>query len=272
MLDSAVATDRSTVSQVLFEEYLVQSHISYEPIETSPTEKRPDYRLWPRTTPTIAEVKEFQRKQQDDDPNLNGAQSKTSAAYNDLPSIRKKLRDAREQFSNFKDQPCVLVLYNPGYPRIDIAEPFTIFGAMYGDPGIKYRVSRTLQRAIPPITNAFLGNRVLLPNMNTTISAILVLEEFEQGHRRWRVEEQRQWKRMLPEDCKLTIAPNNPDVGTLLRIVRYDNQYASNPLPTDAFRGPADETWEKAAVSDRFHCVFTGSYADRLWARRMRKA
>ncbi len=256
------------ISNHLFEEYLRLEGLpwEYEP-EAAGKSKRPDYRVAVGTEEMRLEVKEFELEY---DLHVGEGFDKSSGVYDPLPRIREKINQASRQFREYKDSCCVLVLYNPGFPRVDIYEPLTLFGAMLGDPGIRYEVNTTTGRVTPPIRQAFLGGGKMRTNANTTLSAILVLEEFLHGGKRSRIEEQRRWSEESPEKRTIEIARHDPEAGSVIRIVQYDNPHAKKPLLPILFRGPGDEIWRLDRSRPRPIRVFAGPLADRLWSRRLR--
>ncbi len=248
-----------TVSEALFEHYLTDQNLAfaYEPT-LDERRKHPDYRVTVDGQELLLEVKEFAREPYTPGP-------KSGGACRPLPGIREKINQAAKQFTEFKDRPCSLVLYNPGHPRIEIHEPHTIFEAMLGDSGIAFHVEAGRLRGPQEVLE---GNAKMLRNQNTTISAILVLQEYLRGQPRGRIDEQQAWK----ENPTLTVAPTDLASRTLLRVIRHDNPFARKPLPPSLFHGPADETWEATALDEtpqgtemRFARTFAGPLADHLW-------
>jgi hypothetical protein len=258
------------ISNLLFEEYLRSEGLSweYEP-EAAGKSKRPDYRISAGAGELRLELKEFELEYE---LHLGAAFEKSGGAYDPLPRIREKINQARRQFREYKNSCCALVLYNPGFPRVDIDEPLTVFGAMLGDPGIRYTVDKIQGRVVSPIQQAFLGGGRMRVDANTTISAILVLEEFLYASKRWRIEEQQRWATAGAEERTIEIAPYDPGAGSIIRVVRYESPHAKRPFPPTTFCGPADEIWRVDESGTRPVRVFAGPSADQLWSRRIRSS
>ncbi len=249
-----------TVSEALFERYLAEQGLpfDYEPDVDGRT-KHPDYRIAFQGQDFFLEVKEFEPEPYDPGP-------KSGGAYLPLPGIREKIDQARKKFKEFKEWPCSLVLYNPGHPWIDIHEPHTIFEAMLGNSGICWGIDAKTGRPLAPPRNILEGDAKMFLDQNTTISAIIVLEEYLRGHRRGRIDEQKNWTPTLDA------ASTDHASRTLLRVVRHDNLYARRRLPPSLFHGAADETWEAKKLAETwqgtemgFTRTFAGPLADRIW-------
>lgn len=249
------------MSEALLACYLAEQGLTfeYEP-DVDGLAKHPDYRITFCGQELFLEVKEFT-------PGPHEPHPKCGGAYLPLPGIREKINRASRQFKEFKEWPCSLVLYNPGHPRIDIHEPRTIFEAMLGNSGVSYAVDTTTGRLLTPPQDIFEGDAKMFRDRNTTISAIIVLEEYLRGYRRGRVDEQKGWT----ANPTLDVAPTDHALLTLLRVTRYDNPFARKLLPPSLFHGAADETWAATPLAETsqgtemgFARTFVGPLAHRI--------
>jgi len=250
-------------SEVLFETYLKAHGLNrwdYEPAVEGKNQ-RPDYRIWKEENQLFFEVKEFRQ-----DPKAPLPQG---GAYDPYAPIREKINAAREKFKEYKEFPCSLVLYNVDAFFVDLDDWTIVMGSMLGDAGFRFAVDRELGRAVGGFTPAFLkrGKMIDYKRMkaqNTSISAIVVLENFPLGRRRlasyWAREEKRlgrehSWEEFLA--FAESLKPRGIDAAeTILRVVVYENPYARLPLTREIFSGPLDERF--GPDGDNITRVFAG--------------
>ncbi len=115
-------------SEQYFEEYLNQEKISFCKICTC-NQKRPDYRVTVCKQPKIdiiCEVKEFQNKE------VQRNKIFTSKYPPGLKSLREKIKEASNQFAQYKSNSTLLVLCNPNSAFVDLS-PEIVIMAMFGD-------------------------------------------------------------------------------------------------------------------------------------------
>ncbi|EKE15040.1 MAG: hypothetical protein ACD_12C00182G0002 [uncultured bacterium] len=177
-----------TISEQLFEEYLITNNYKWEyepPINNC--SKKPDYLIIIGDLEIQAEVKQF-----DTDPLLEKALRMPSKNKSEVRKsiggtidpykpIREKINQARDKFKEFKNYPCILVLYNNCFQHLD---NLTIAGAMYGDLAYSLSVPRNTTKR-PKLDGMFFSKRgkirLQLKNsetiQNRTISAIVVIEK-----------------------------------------------------------------------------------------------
>ena len=147
--------------------------------------KTPDYILTLHRHKVVVEVKQLDPSDQDrvrierlSKQGTTGVISKETGHR-----IRGKISDAMPQLKqrSICRKPALLVLYNnTGLLGEDI-EPYDIMNAMYGEERVEFFVTETnvSQRII--WRHRFGGKRKVSPHYNTTLSAIVVLTENNEG-------------------------------------------------------------------------------------------
>src|SRR5208283_783241 len=236
-------------SEILFEKCLIANGVKdweYE-AKAEGKAKRPDYRLKFKDVPHYFEVKEF--RQGDSLPIPEGKAS----AYDPYAPIRAKVNAAREQFKEYKESPCSLVLYNVDAPLVFLDDWTVVMGAMLGDLGYRFAVDTKLGEAVGDFTYTFAkrGKMINYKNMtpqNTTISAVVALDMFAVGRRRlealWTHEEKKSGKMDWGEFVKYAESLRSKGVDAsevVLRVITYENPYARIALAKELFNGPFDE-------------------------------
>jgi len=265
-------TSERTVSEVLFEKYLEEQGVhgfTHEP-RVQGKARHPDYIFEWNGVPLVCEVKELHEKR----PRQKGAVS-----IDPYSSVRERINHARKQFHEYKDSPCVLVLYNVDDWEYDGWPPF-LFGAMLGDLGLRIPFDLEACRAlIDDAQSAFLGRgkmidpRRNLPQ-NTTISAIAVLSELKIQNPEFERERRKRVAVLEAEighdvsmeqysEIRWNIASEGlpTSLGQTPRVVVTENPLARVRLPEDVFRGPYDERHRFNADVGRIDRVCAG---DRL--------
>jgi len=163
---------QGTKGEELFERYLHSQELHWE-YESLPGQKRPDYVIQHHTGRCIFEVKDF------DDP-----KPRPTDGYDPSPPIQRKMRRAREQFEEYKDHCCSVVLYSGSIYRA--IYPSAVLCAAFG-PGSRQsyesggKLDPTPPRfrfpapgELPPDLQS-LANPVLSAASNRSISSIIVL-------------------------------------------------------------------------------------------------
>jgi hypothetical protein len=194
------------------------------------------------------------------------------------PPLRRKINKAIEKFKDLEEYSCSLVLHYAG-PGLIFLEPPFIFGAMLGDVG--FEVPIDLGRATPKgdVNNVFTkrgrmiqygkGGTAERPQ-NTTINAIVVVEHYALGRRRFMThlgERERTIGRRLTDDEfadeLATAEGTDRDVSTVVvRAVVHENPYARIPLPRGIFVGSYDERY--GPDGGRITRVFAGEVVGQL--------
>jgi hypothetical protein len=234
------STPSKTAGEEVFETYLDCVSVPFEfEKEHRGKRKRPDYTIVWKEHTVVLDVKDFE-------PPTNigtGPQS-----FDPYTRIREKIDQGRGKFSEFKEYPCGLVLYNRGDPFVQLSEDCIMLGAMYGDSGFTFPFNlHTGMGDSGQMKPAFLGRgKMIRPRrptpQNTTISALITLDRIrphfltvlQMSHEFpdkdfWQLEEQA--KRVIP---------NYDPGGEVTRVIVWHNAVARIPFPEDLFRGPYD--------------------------------
>jgi len=244
-----------TQSELLFEAYLASTGIrdwEFEPPIPGQT-RTPDYRMRVGGQELLFEVKELRQKRPLPGP--------SGAAYVDpYKSLRRRINDGRKKFKDMKEWCCSLVVCNMGdwEARLD---PETVLGAMLGDLGFVMDFDRERGCLVPGTEQpAFLERGMMITQktgepQNTTISAVIVLEEFlarDIGDLRayatnLRAMEAELGRELTPDERLHAYArrvPSEPRGDRQVpRVTVVENPFARLPLPRNLFTGPFDERW-----------------------------
>ena len=249
-------------SEKVFEQYLnsngFQGKWTYEPSITEKT-KRPDYLLDFGGKECFFEVKELRKK--DNEP------IERAAHIDPYSSLRKKIHEVRKQFKEFKEYPCSLVVYDIDDRQFG-SKPLWVFGAMLGNFGITKDFDFAEGKAVAGTEkNAFLEGGKMIDNkrkqpQNTTISAIIVLEEYHDNSKIEKALDMQEAKRnkqftVMEMIAARTALYKDHSITSVPRVVVIENPYARIVFPADLFNGPFDERWRRE--NDRQERVFMGS-------------
>ena len=138
--------------------------------------KKPDYLLNHNVQKCFFEVKELRKKP--DEP------TEGIAAWIDPYSgLRTEIDEAREKFKEFKEYSCSLVAFNVDDRQANL-DPLFVLGSTLGNLGFATDFDTVEGRTVKGSErNVFLGGGKMInykrkQPQNTTISAIVVLEEF----------------------------------------------------------------------------------------------
>jgi hypothetical protein len=222
-------------SELLFEGCLRTSglHDFVFEMEVPGTSRRPDYAVPWNDSFLLFEVKEFRADGEDWRPGFG--------FYDPYPPLREKINAASKKFKDLDTHCCSLVVYNVDKPLIHLDWQF-IYGAMLGNLGWSVPVDLPGHPAPADkeTRSVFLSGGkmhrerqgVPFAPQNQTISAILVLQQFPIGERRFaawvkRVEQQRGAKLEIDEILKEAEAASGTDRdGSLreLRVVVHENR------------------------------------------------
>jgi len=234
-------------SEEIFEQYLdsngFQGEWTHEPSIPGKRAK-PDYLLDWKGHKCFFEVKELRKKPNDP----------TGAAYiYPYQSLRSEINEARRQFKQFKEYGCSLVVFNVD-DRTAILRPIFVFGAMLGNLGLKIDFDPKKGEAVAGSEKSAFLNGGKMTNhrsnqpQNTTISAILVLEEFldnievEKAMRKHEAKQGKQFTGPEMIGIRIELYKDHPIV-TVPRVVVIENPFARMVFPADLFNGPFDERW-----------------------------
>jgi len=251
-------------SERIFERYLNSNGFrgkwTHEPSITGKS-KKPDYLLNHNGQKCFFEVKELRKK--DNEP------TKWPAHIDPYTGLREEINETRKQFKQFKEHQCSLVVFNidDRQARLD---PQTVLGAMLGNLGFEMDVDVAEGKAVEGTErNVFLGGGKMIDpkrgrHQNTTISAIVVLEEFLNNidvERAQRREEEKQGKKFTGEelvDIRLKLYKNH-HVMRVARVVVVENPFARIDFPDGLFVGSFDERWRYTTQNGKIERVFAGS-------------
>ena len=253
----ALDTDRSpqkNESELLFEEHLRTSglHDFVFEMELPGTSRRPDYAVPWNDSFLLFEIKEFRADAEDLRPG--------GGYYDPYPPLREKINAASKKFRDLDTHCCSLVLYNVDKPLIHLEWRF-IYAAMLGNLGFSVPIDVPGLRSSTDkgVHSVFMSGGkmhrerggVPVAPQNQTISAILVLQRFPVGQRRFaawvkEIEQQRGAKLNIEEilgEAEAASGTDRDDSLRELRVVIHENPYARIALPSELFRGPYDERY-----------------------------
>ena len=250
-----------TQSEALLQEYL-RSHgltdVEVEPaIENSST--RPDYRLRADGAEVLLDVEDFTAKPED--LRVRGG------TYNPYGPIREKISAARRKFKDMDGHCCCLVLQNQERPRVGLNWQI-VMGAMLSDLGFPFSANSKTDHAETSKTDEVARTRenLAIAPENTTISAIIVVERYGIGEKRFRLfvhdREQELGRELSVEEYLQSVeesAGTERDLSlNRIRVRVHENPYAKVPLDRRLFRGPFDERYGLVEGANRWGQVYAG--------------
>jgi len=247
-------------SEKIFKQYLnangYQEKWSYEP--TIPGKnKKPDYMLEYNNSSYLFEVKELRKKP--DEPNF-------PAYINPYKSLRSEINEARGKFKEYKEDSCSLVVFNIDDKQARLA-PQDVFAAMLGNLGFTMDYDSGKGEAVTGSERNFFGKNGKMIDykgnqpQNTTINAIIVLEEFrdnrevEKALRREVTKQNRHISIIEKLDIRMKLYEDY-HVEVVPRVVVIENPFAKITFPSDLFCGIFDERWR--IQNDKIERVFAG--------------
>jgi hypothetical protein len=266
-----------TGGERFFEEYLGSVGITNFAFEedVKGTRKKPDYRI------TLdGEINRFDVKQFDPTPEDLPV---TFGCFGPYPLLREKIEAARRKFKGLKGSaPCSLVLFNNGRPLVFLS-PQPVYEAMFGDVGwtIPFDTS-TGAGDDTRMKREFLGHGKMfryskdgkqrVAAQNTTISAIVVVSEWNVGERRLAVALARRrldLGRELSGDERFAVLDDwgarDPGIREVaIRVRIYENPLAIRPLSPSFGRGPWDQRFGR--YDDSIVRLFVGPELAKLEA------
>jgi len=256
----AQAMCEKTESERILEQYLEGQSLTW----TRPSgsdRKQPDYEVQHRGASYVFEVKEF------DYP-----APEPSGGFSPCRPIQKKINRAREQFKEYPDQCCALVLWNSKSILRDVRLD-VVLSAAFGER-VDIEPKCAGDPRAEPLSYQFSGKAALTPTSNTTISAIAILVRYQLDQvwlEAWRrlSEKMGRGEVIQPFDesditqqvSREFVGPRYLYQGTI-RMIVLENPYAKIAFPLDLFTGPFDQRWR--LESGRFSLCFLGSELTRL--------
>ena len=230
-----------THSEMLFERYLQERGIPYEREPVTPGKrKRPDYCVNSNGKSFRFEVKEF-----------GEAQRTAPGSYDPLPPIREKIEDARKQFKEYKSDCCAVVLHACKSPFRSFHPPF-VMSAAFGD---RVNIEQGSGAILPdrPLRIRFRGKATLQNDLNTTISALIILQHFQVEERFVEVfaelaKRQKRGEEIGPLDHAWLLQTGIGWSTRILhensvRLIILENPYARIRFPSWLLNGPLDQRW-----------------------------
>ncbi|MGH9438236.1 MAG: hypothetical protein ACRD22_10155, partial [Terriglobia bacterium] len=267
-----------TESEQLLEAYLHSQGLTefkFEP-QLGDSAQRPDYLLHVGQEVILLEVKQFEATAADFRPGFG--------FFDPYGPIREKIDAGRKKFKELRNYCCCLVLYNREKPLVDLSWQF-VYGAMLGNMAFRMPFDPARGALSDQIENGFFGgggkmvcySKGELPKpmkpQNSTISAVVVLQQMGVGKRRFDVavkqREQELGRRLTFEEhfeAMNKARGTERDVSlTQLRVVVCENPYARVLLPREIFRGPYDEAYGvDEATRSRVTRLFAGERIEEL--------
>jgi len=246
-------------SEKLFEQYLDQNGFEgkweYEPAFEEKS-KKSDYLLSWKENKFFFEVKQLEKKKND-----------SNVLFDIYKSLRGKIDEARKKFKEYKEFSCSLVVFNFGDSSA-VLKPDIILEAMLGSLGIAADFDTEKGGMVAGSErNVFTNGGKMINHMrtqNTTISAIIVLEEFRDN-----TEIKKAMKNEIEKHGKPFEGLEQIDVIRKLhqihhvesvpRLVVVENPFAQIAFPEDLFMSPFDERWCWEKESGKVRRIFVGS-------------
>ncbi|MCP4709544.1 MAG: hypothetical protein GY869_13035, partial [Planctomycetes bacterium] len=252
-------------SELLFEKYLNANGFCgrwvYEP-SIQGKNKRPDYLLDHCGQEYFFEVKELRKK--DNEP------TEPAAHIDPYTGLRQDIHKAKKQFKEYKEYCCSLVVFNidDRQARLD---PRTILGAMLGNLGFSMDFNADEGEVVEDTAkNVFLDGGKMIDDKsqqprNTTISSIIVLEEFHDDSEINKAIREESKKKGKPLTCgeKIEFIKNSyhrrhTTSSLMPRVVVVENPYARFAFPEDLFVGQFDERWRRTEENGATERIFVG--------------
>lgn len=175
------------------------------------------------------------------------------STFNPYKPIREHIEEGTRKFKSTADYVCALVLAAPPGSFVQLNEPSTILGAMYGDVG--FRIPFDPSGKSDPdaeVRSEFLvgKGKMIRPSrlQNTRIASLISIQEFAVWHlamrkymnrddgrtRAERAQDIREGNAGLPEDI------DSKETG----VTVWENAVATRKLPGDLFKGEMDAWYE----------------------------
>jgi len=238
-------------SDALLQEYL-RSHgltdVEMDPVIEN-SSSRPDYRLRADGFEVLFDVEELGTKSADG--RVRGG------AHNPYGPIREKIGVARRKFKDMEGHCCCLVLENQERLRIGLNWQ-VIMGAMLNDLGFSSPAAQRQEEAL---------QRAAGPPENTIISALIVVERYPIGEKRFRLfvyEKEQELGRELGAEEYLQALEQSAGTERDLSLSRvrarvHENPHARVPLDRRLFLGPFDERYGVIDGEERIGQIYAGS-------------
>jgi hypothetical protein len=246
-----VMPEQQNESGLLFEQYLTERGLRFEhQPNVIGKSKKLDYRVIFEESWIFFEVKEFREGVI---PLERGVHYPT--AYDPYERIHTKLEEAWEQLNQYKEYSCSVMLYNGSSAPV-ILEPQIVLGAVLGT--VSYTVDQDSKKTRPFFsvedthgyrTGFVIDYEFRVPRF-TPLRSIVVIEKDPIGQIKFSElsdmrDKQRVKKGTAVENAADTlqslITKGFDLTKAALRVVVYENPFATNPLPRKLFTGPYDQ-------------------------------
>jgi hypothetical protein len=275
-----IMPEQQNESELLFEQYLTERGLRFEHQPNVPGKsKKLDYRVVLEESWIFFEVKEFRGGIL---PLERGVYGPT--AYDPYERIYTKLEEAWEQLNQYNEYSCSVVLYNDSSAPV-ILKPHIVLGAMLGT--VSYTVDEDSKKARPFFsvedthgyrTGFVIDYEFRVPRY-TPLSSIIVIEKVPLGEIKFSElcderDKHREKNGTAVENSVDTyeylqslIASGFDLTEAVIRVLVYENPFATIPLPRNLFTGPYDQRWGMT-VSDPKNIapIFTGQLFQELTA------
>jgi hypothetical protein len=237
--------NRTTYGEQLLENYLVSQGTAFEREPTLPrVSQLIDFVIDHQTHgKVLLEVKDI----------VNPMPPLGPSAFNPYKPIREHIEEGTRKFKSTADYVCGLVLAAPPGSFVQLNDPNTILGAMYGDVGFRIPFDPTGKDLQDPELRAefLVGNGKMVRAsrlQNTRIAALISIQEFAVWHlamrkymnmddgrtRAERLQDIYDGNAGLPEDTEAK------ETG----VTVWENAVATRKLPGDLFKGEMDAWYE----------------------------
>jgi hypothetical protein len=175
-----------------------------------------------------------------------------SGFFDPYRPIRAHIEAGTRKFKNAADYVCVLVLAAPPNSFVQLNDPVTIMGSMYGNLGFRVPVNLGRGAASPDMAVAayIVGEGKMIRKtrlQNRRIAAIVSVIDFKLRHHAMRKyvntdDGRSREERVLDVQDGLVELPDFE--AALPGVTVWENAIANRKLPRDLFKGEMDAWWE----------------------------
>lgn len=240
--------DQRTTSELLFEQYLTEQGYDFDSQPKIPGKTtKLDVRVRFDGMEIFFELKEFE-----------AGGKLADGAFDPYRRIYQKLRDCWKQINEHREYSCSLVLYNGGAEPVYLVPEF-VLGAMLGTmTWITDKSGRVMGQVLSEpggFKTGFMFDFNKETPRNTQFSAIIVLEVFPLGQIKLSplLDERKKSRERDSSGVENAIdtyqyierlKSEGFDIDeTALRVIVYENPFATKRLTRLIFQGPYDERW-----------------------------
>lgn len=237
-----------------FEEYLRPINLKWEKIPRD-RRKTPDYKIYKEDKNkviVVVEVKGFELCKEEKEWLKSNNLHLEYPKNKDTKRIRYKIKEASEQFENYRDCPCLCVFNNVNTKQTFIGlSNETVMIATFGDLKITFYLDdKNNFRFKEAILERNAPSQILRKKSGSNISAIGILEKINPGYEGHK----ESIEKFIDENVELLgvkrveeiIRKRYPELNTeeqLYRLRITHNPFACIKMPLDIFTSPFDEHW-----------------------------